>query len=227
MFEKNQIMKKFLFLFSLTLVVISAQSQTSFYEHPEFPQRAKTHNVIAILPFDVSVNLRPKEMKDMTADQIATMAESESKGVQNALFSWFLKRKNQGRLELDVQPPQTTNAKLLREGITSEVLAAYEPSEICEILGVDAYISGAMATNKLMSQGTAVVMTLLVGASAGPQVTMTLNIYEGASNELMCNYQKKLTGSGFNTNQDMVNVLMRKASRRIAYTSSLGEDYED
>ena len=215
---------KNILLFSFVLIVMSAQSQTSFYEHPEFARRATTHEGIAILPFDVSVTLRPKEMKDMTADQLATMAESESKGVQNALFSWFLKRKKQGRIEQDVQPPQTTNAKLIRAGITSEVLAAYEPSEICEILGVDAYISGAMATNKLMSQGTAVVMTLLLGASAGPQVTMTLSIYEGASNELMCNYQKKLTGSGFNSNQDMVNILMRKASRRIAYTSGFGEE---
>lgn len=215
---------KQLLLFSLVLVAFSAQGQTSFYEHPEFPQRASTHEVIAILPFDVSINLRPKDMKDMSADQIATMAESESKGVQNALFSWFLKRKKQGRFSQDVQPPQTTNAKLLRAGITSEVIAAYEPSEICEILGVDAYIGGSMATNKLMSQGAAVVTTLLLGASVGPQVTMTLNIYEGSSNELMCNYQKKLTGSGFNSNQDLVNVLMRKASRRIAYTSSFGEN---
>ena len=208
------------FLFTINS---DAKAQTSFYEHPDFASKAPSHQTIAILPFDVSVNLRPKDMKGMTKDQIESMEESESKGVQSALFSWFMKRKKQGRFNQEVQSPQKTNAKLLRAGITPELMAAYEPSEICEILGVDAYFGGTMATNKLMNQGAAIASQILLGASVGPQVTLTLSVYEGESNELMCNYQKKLTGSGFSTNQDLINVLMRKASRRIAYTSSIGE----
>lgn len=212
--------KNFLALAVLVVSSSSTTAQTTFFEHPDFPRKALQHEKIAFLPFEVSVNLRPKEMKNMTQEQLESMKESEAQGVQSALFSWFMKRKDQGRLTIDVQSPQMTNAKLMRAGITRELVAAYEPSEICEILGVDAIVTGTLATNRLMSQGTAVAMQLLIGASAGPQVTMTLSIYEGESNELMCNYQKKLTGSGFSSNQDMVNILMRKASRRIAYTAS-------
>ena len=114
-----------------------------------------------------------------------------------------------------------TKAKLLRAGITIELMAAYTPQELCEILGVDAIIMGTFETNKPMSQGAAIAMNVLFGfAGVTEKALINLSIYEGENGALMCNYQKNLAGGMGSSTEDLINILMRKASRRIAYTKT-------
>ena len=129
-----------LLIFSVLIISTTTFSQTNFYEDPSFEAIALTHDIIAILPFDASVTLRPKDMKDITPEQLDRMEISEGEGIQSAMHSWFLKRKKQGKLRIDVQPAMVTKAKLLRAGITIELMAAYTPQELCEILVVDAIL---------------------------------------------------------------------------------------
>ena len=206
-------------LLSMFLLNIQASSQTNFYEDPSFDAISLTHNIIAILPFDATVTLRPKEMKDITPEQLTRMEEAEGKGIQSGMHSWFLKRKKQGKVRIDVQSPNVTTAKLLRAGITAEQMAAYLPQELCELLEVDAIIMGTFETNKPMSQGAAIAAQLLFGfGGATEKVIINLSIYEGLNGTLMCNYQKNLGGGLGSSTEDLINVLMRKASTRIAYT---------
>ena len=206
----------------LTLVHLGAYAQTNFYEDPRFDALAKTHEEIAILPFDATVTLRPKEMKDITPEQLARMEEAEGEGIQNAMHSWFLKRKKRGSLTVNVQSPSVTRAKLLKEGITKETLPAYEPKELCELLGVDAIISGTFETNKPMSQGAAIAVAVIFGGfGATEKAIVNMNVYEGENGELMCSYMKNLAGGLGSSTEDLINVLMRKASRRIAYTKGI------
>jgi len=210
-----------LLLFSVLILSTTTFSQTNFYEYPSFEAIALTHDIIAILPFDASVTLRPKDMKDITPEQLDRMEISEGEGIQSAMHSWFLKRKKQGKLRIDVQPAMVTKAKLLRAGITIELMAAYTPQELCEILGVDAIIMGTFETNKPMSQGAAIAMNVLFGfAGATEKALINLSIYEGENGALMCNYQKNLAGGMGSSTEDLINILMRKASRRIAYTKT-------
>lgn len=210
-----------LLIFSVLILSTTTFSQTNFYEDPSFEAIALTHDIIAILPFDASVTLRPKDMKDITPEQLDRMEISEGEGIQSAMHSWFLKRKKQGKLRIDVQPAMVTKAKLLRAGITIELMAAYTPQELCEILGVDAIIMGTFETNKPMSQGAAIAMNVLFGfAGTTEKALINLSIYEGENGALMCNYQKNLTGGMGSSTEYLINILMRKASRRIAYTKT-------
>lgn len=199
-----------------------ALSQTNFFEDPRFPSVAKTHDVIAILPFDARVTLRPRQMRDVTPEQLDRMEKAEGDGIQGAMHSWFLKRKKRGSLRIDVQSPNVTNAKLLKNGVTPELMAAYEPKELCEILGVDAVIMGTFDTNKPMSQGAAIALGVLFGISGSTEkAIINLNVYDGETGDLMCSYMKNINGGMGSTSEDLVNVLMRKASRRIAYTKNI------
>jgi len=82
-------MKKiFSILFFITLIFQSV-GQTSLFEHPKFDEIAKTHKTIAILPFQTSVELRPKQMKEMTKEQLHDLEKSEAKSIQMAMYSWF------------------------------------------------------------------------------------------------------------------------------------------
>lgn len=201
------------------MIGLSAKAQTSLYTHPNFDNIARDHQIIAVLPFEATVSLRPKDMERMSAEDIAKMEESEGKSIQSAMYSWFLKRKKRGKLLVDVQTIAETNALLNKAGITQDNLSEFTPKEIAGLLGVDAVIMGTYETNKPMSEGAATALGLVFGVW-GPtnQATVNLFIYNGVDGEVLTNYLKQVSGSMGSSPDDLINVLMRKASRRIAYT---------
>lgn len=213
-------MKRIAFiLVALLFTGLTAYSQTHLYENPAFDEIAKDHQIIGIIPFKASVTLRPKEMKDMTPEQLERMEKSEGKGLQAALYSWFLKRKKRGKLTVEVQDISTTNALLNRAGITYENYENYTPAEIADILEVDAVIMGKFETNKPMSEGASAALGLLVGYYGNTnKAVVNLFIYNKTNGELLVNYHKSVSGSLGSSTEGLINILMRKASRRIAYT---------
>ena len=194
-------------------------AQTRLYENPNFDQIAKTHQVIAILPFKTSITLRPKAMKELTPEQIEIMERNEGENIQSALYSWFLTRQKRGSLTVKVQDISATNAKLLQSDITAEVIPTLTPQQLAGILEVDAIIMGTFSTDKPMSDGAAVALGVLIGVW-GPtnMAVVNLFIYNAEDGEVLVNYNKGVSGSSFNTPDQLINILMRKASRRIAYT---------
>ena len=128
-------MKNIIFLTVLLSFQVLGFSQTNFFEDPRFPALAATHETIAILPFDATVTLRPRQMKDISPEQLERMEIAEGEGIQGAMHSWFLKRKKRGSLKVDVQAPNVTRAKLLKAGVTPEMLPASEPKKSVKFWG--------------------------------------------------------------------------------------------
>lgn len=196
-----------------------AYAQTHLYENPDFDRLTASHEIIAIVPFKTSVTLRPKQMKDITPEQLQKMEEAEGLSIQSAMYSWFLKRDKRQKLKVKVQDPNTTNALLRRNNITPEYIADYTPDELAEILDVDAVILGTFETNKPMSEGASVALGMLVGFYGSTnKAIINLSIYNAEQGELLVNYNKAVSGSIGSSTEDLINVLMRKASRRISYT---------
>ena len=214
-------MKK-LVLFIFTIFFSnSIISQTNLFENPNFDKIAKDHKVIGVIPFKASVTLRPKQMKDITSEQLERMEKSEGESIQSAMYSWFLKRKKRGKLTVDVQNPATTNAKLKKAGINLDNYENYTPPELAKILEVDSIIMGTYETNKPMSEGASIALGLLIGFwGATNSAIINLSIYNAADGELLVNYNKKVRGNIGSDNDDLINIIMRKASRRIAYTKN-------
>lgn len=202
------------------LIPISIFSQTHLYENPEFDQIAKTHKIIAMTPFKTQVKLRPKQMKDMTADQLDRLEKSEGESIQTAMYSWFLKRKKRGDMQtVEVQDPKTSNAILKRQGIDYNNITEYTPQELAKILEVDAVITGNFETNKPMSEGASVALGLLIGFwGTTNNATVNMSVHNAEDGVLLWNYNKIVRGSLGSSTEDLINVLMRKASRRLAYT---------
>ena len=209
-------------LLLFTLIIFSNNlifSQTNLFENPDFDEIAKNHKIIGVIPFKTSVTLRPKQMKDITPEQLDRMEKSEGESIQSAMHSWFLKRKKRGTLSVDVQNIETTNAKLKKAGVNIENYETFTPLELAKILEVDAIIMGTFETNKPMSQGASVALGLLIGFwGATNSATINLNIYNALDGILLIFHNKKVRGSIGSDNDDLINTLMRKASRRIAYT---------
>lgn len=212
-------MKKIVGLF-LVLVSFVANAQTNLYENPQFDEIAKKHKSIAILPFKATVKLRPKQMEKMTTDQFKRLELTEGKSIQTAMFSWFLKRKKRGDLSsIEVQDPNKTTAILRKKKITQENQSNYTPEELAKILGVDAIISGSYETNKPMSEGASLALGVLVGFfGATNSATINMSVHNATDGVLLWNYNKKVRGGIGSSTDDLINTLMRKASRRLSYT---------
>ena len=213
-------MKNLLFVFTLFIVGTTTNAQTNLYENPEFDNIAKSHKIIAVVPFKTQVKLRPKQMKDMTNEQLERLEKAEGEGIQTAMYSWFLKRKKRGKLEnIEVQDPKTTTALLKRNDISYDNITDFTPQELAKILGVDAIISGDFETNKPMSEGASVALGLLVGFwGSTNNAVVNMSVHNAEDGVLLWNYNKKVRGSIGSSPEDLINTLMRKASRRLSYT---------
>lgn len=213
---------KNLFTILVFAFVVNLNAQTNLYENPEFDKIAKTHKIIAITPFKTQVKLRPKQMKDMTSEQLDRLEKAEGEGIQTAMYSWFLKRKKRGDMKtIEIQDPKTTTALLNKKEINYNNITNYTPQELAQILGVDAVITGEFETNKPMSEGAAAVLGLLIGFwGSTNSAVINMSVHNSEDGVLLWNYNKKVNGSMGSSTEDLINVLMRKASRRLSYTKN-------
>ncbi|MEJ6791881.1 MAG: hypothetical protein QNK89_03865 [Lacinutrix sp.] len=130
-----------------------------------------------------------------------------------------MKRKKRGKMKVDVQDPKRTNALLKKEGITYENIEDQLPEDLAKLLGVDAIISGDYETNKPMSDGAPIALGLVFGFFGSTNsAIVNMSIHNASDAELLWNYHKKVKGSIGSSPEDLVNILMRKASRRLGYT---------
>jgi len=135
------------------------------------------------------------------------------------MHSWFLKCKKRGKLKVDVQDPKRTIALLKKENITYENIQDQLPEDLAKLLGVDAIISGDYETNKPMSDGASIALGLVFGFFGSTNsAIVNMSIHNATDAELLWNYHKKVKGSIGTSPEDLVNILMRKASRRLGYT---------
>jgi hypothetical protein len=147
------------------------------------------------------------------------MQKDEALDIQKAMHSWFLTRKKRGSFDKNIQTPIRTNALLKKAGIDIHSLNEYLPSELGEILGVECIIMGTFETSKPMSDAASIAIGAIFGAFGATQsATCNIDFYNVSDDELVVNYLKNIRGSLGSNSQDLINILMRKVTRRIPYT---------
>lgn len=195
-------------------------AQKEIYLNPEFQNYARDHKTIAILPFSAKINMRPKQMATMSPESLEKLQLAEGLAVQSALHTYYLKRKEQGkiRMNLEVQPDRTTNVLLKKAGVTEDNIDQYTIPELAAILGVQSIVHGSLSTDKPMSDAASVSLGLLVGYyGATNNGDITINISDGSTGTLLWKYDKTLSRSLGSDTQTVINTLMRKASKKWPY----------
>ena len=219
--KKHLIMKKHLLIILLFFISTEINAQTKLYVHEDADDYVKKTNTIAILPMQVTVKLRAKELKDFTVEQREQMNKDEALGIQRAMYSWFLTRKKRGTMLVDnIQSPDQTNAILKKNGIDIHSYNDKLPNELGEILNADVIITGSFETSKPMSVGASIGLAILGAWGPTQSATMNMNFTNTSDNELIVNYYKNIKGGLGSSAEDLINVLMRKVSRRIPYTGA-------
>jgi hypothetical protein len=202
------------------LVATLLMACPKIYKAPEFDAALAKHKTVAILPADVSIKLRPNEMKKTTTEQLNDMAAKTGYAIQDKMYSWFLRRSDKYNYTVTFQDVTRTNALLKQAGIDYSNLDAKDRTELAALLGVDAVLQNRSSMDKPMSDGAAVALGVVFGVwGSTNQVQTTINIHDGKSGSLLWKYDYLATGSVGSSADNLVNALMRNASKKFPYAT--------
>ncbi|GGE95644.1 hypothetical protein [Hymenobacter cavernae] len=206
-------------LASALVVLLLTSCGPSIYLAQDFRSYAPKHKKVAILPAAVTMQLRPNQAKNTTAEQQATMEQQSGTNFQEKIYSWLLRRSQQRGYTVEFQDVTQTNALLRENHIAYAELRSHTAQELAKMLGVDAVLTTSVRTTKPMSDGAAVAIGLIAGAwGATNQANITVNINESDAGKLLWKYDYVAAGSVFSSTENIVDALMRNASKKFPYT---------
>jgi len=195
----------------LTLICLTGFGCAKIYYSPDAKTLANRHHKIALIPPKVSIT--PRKNTDLSA--LEKQQKLESTNFQQEMYSWLLKRKMQNKIRVDILDLETTHAKLFNIGYPGE--KALTPSELAEVLGVDAVLTSNFALSKPISEGGAIALGVIFGVWAPTnEVIVNVEIHDRNKEKLIWSFSHKLSGSTFSTSGRLVDELMRNASKKNA-----------
>jgi len=207
-------MNKVIFFFTSMVILLSCGPQ--IYKASSLDQSKKKVKTIAIIPFVSTIDIK-KLPKGVTAESIRESEEKTGYNVQSNVYSEFLKRMSKDEYTVKFQDVDKTNALLHKENIKYGDIALKDKAELCQLLGVDAVISGKILMSKPMSDGTAVAVAFIFGAWGTTNETkVTLTIHD-KSGELQWKYDHLASGSLGSNPESLTKSLMKNASRKFPY----------
>ncbi|UYZ63175.1 hypothetical protein [Hymenobacter weizhouensis] len=197
----------------------------NIYLANDFRAYAPKHKTVAILPAAVTMQLRPNQARNTSAEQMRDMEFKTGLDFQDRIYAWLLRRSSQRGYTVQFQDVMQTNSRLRESGIPFEELRAHSPQELAKLLGVDAVLTTSVRTNKPMSDGAALALgaaSLLLGGGgyggATNEANISVTIHESDAGKLLWKYDFVAAGSVGSSTEGVVNALMRNASKKFPYT---------
>jgi len=206
-------MKKIIPLFAF-LIITLASAQKNIYENRKFDELSENHNVLAIVPFIANLDLK----RNVNQEELKSLAKREGYAVQNALETYFSKRKKRKKFNVEFQNIEDTNAILSQNGIKYDNLDIYTITQLCKILKVDGIISGNLSLNILLSKGVPTDFNLLDYFSGDANYgRIGVKVSDGNSGKLLWKYEKAITKKTGKNTTELIDRMMKLASRKFPY----------
>ena len=199
-----------IYFFVLLALVSLASCAPKIYQTPDATLRARAQSIIAIAPPTVSISAQ----KNVDADALREQQNAESLTFQGEMYSWLLRRKQQGKIIAGIQDVATTNALLAEAGWPGRTLT---PAEMMRVLQVDEMVTSNYRLSNPMSKGSAIALGVLTGVyGATDKASATLSIYDKENGEMIWNYDHSFSGS-FTSPEQLVESLMKNASKKLPH----------
>ena len=199
---------------SVVLLIVATlflQSCAKVFYAPDARYLANNQKIIAIVPPKVSIAAKKK----VDAVALIEQQKTESINFQREMYSWMLKRKMQGKIFVDIQDVETTNALLTAAGFQDARLLT--PADLSRVLNVDGILTSNYSLSKPISEGAAIALAVLAGWWAPTnEAVASLSIHDSGSGKMIWNYDHKLSSS-LSSPARLVDELMRQASRKMPY----------
>ncbi|WP_343485809.1 hypothetical protein [Allomuricauda sp. d1] len=206
-------MKQYLLiLFFLTGTFL--QAQKDIYESPRFDELSEEHEVLAIVPFITQLKLDSGQSQN----EVKELAEREGYAVQDALESYFSRRKKRKKFNVEFQNTENTNALLLKNNINYDNIDVYTVKELSDILGVDGIISGNLDLNILLSKGVPTDFNILDFFSGEANYgRIGIKVSDGQTGKLLWRYENNITKKTGKNTMELIDKMMKKATRKFPY----------
>tara|TARA_R110000868_G_scaffold2277_1_gene16969 strand:- start:19730 stop:20392 length:663 start_codon:yes stop_codon:yes gene_type:complete len=196
------------------LICLGASAQKNIYESEKFDELSRNHDNLAIIPF-----LTNLELKDQISnEELKDLEKKEGYAVQDALETYFSKRKKKKKFSVEFQNIKNTNAILKQNGISYENIDIYSVKELSEILGVDGIISGTLDLNVLLSKGVPTefsIMDYIKGSANYGRIGVKIS--DGTTGKLLWKYEKQINKKSGKNTTDLIELMMKLASRKFPY----------
>jgi len=200
-------MKKYVFI----IISCILSSCASVYITKEGQALADKHQVVAILGPKVGF----KAKRNVDSESLKEAQRTTSIEIQNEIYKFMLKRKQQGYFKVDIQDVEETNVILRRSNYDGYNLTT---SEICKLLEVDAVIFSNFNLAQPTSQGAAIAASVLLGVNtATNKASASMSIKDCSNNSMIWNYDHKFSGGIGSSSARLVESLMRNASKKMPY----------
>lgn len=184
----------------------------TIYEHPDLKKIASKHKNIAILPSTLII-INPD--KDITSEMLKTKELAKGKIFQQEIYTYLLKTKSKSDSKIIIQDIKTTNILLKRK--KHQDISETTAEELYKTLEVDAFFYSNFSVSKPMSEGGAIVSTIFLGSGTTNEVLATVNLTDGATDELLWEYNHKMSGGIGSSESMLVENLMRDAASKMPY----------
>ncbi len=205
---------KNILLIILTLSFLSVSAQKNIYESEKFDELSQDHNNLAIIPFLTNLELKD----EISSEELKDLEEKEGYAVQDALETYFSKRKKKKKFSVEFQNIKNTNAILKQNGISYDNIDVYSVKELAQILEVDGIISGTLDLNVLLSKGVPTEFSLLDYINGDANYgRIGVKISDGITGKLLWKYEKQINKKSGKNTTDLIDLMMKLASRKFPY----------
>ena len=210
-----------IFLLLCLLCFWDATAQKNIYESQKFDDLTEDHQILAIIPFLTNLDLEDS----ITEQELRSREEKEGYAVQNALETYFSRRKKRKKFNVEFQNIKNTNALLFQNDIHYGNIDVHTVKELSKILGVDGIISGNLDLNVLLSDGVdtdfSFVDYFLGDADYG---RIGVKISDGDTGKLLWKYEKEINKKSGKNTDDLIDRMMKLAARKFPYDREKRKD---
>ncbi len=131
-------------IFFLFLALLLGSCSREAYKTAGYEELAPAHQLIAVAPVQTITTGRiPPEV---TEEMIEQIEDAESQAFQISLFNEIARRSGSraGEIQINLQHYSETNKRLREAGFSPRESLGLSPTELAEILGVDAVVSATV-----------------------------------------------------------------------------------
>jgi len=196
---------------ALMFVLLSSSCAKTFYSVDSKVLAQKHHRSVAVMPSYISI--APKGVyRKAVAEALEQQETIEALNFQKAIYAWMFKSKSNGKVNVDIQDIEETNAKLKNAGYPETLLT---DARLCEILGVDGIISSNFELTKPLSTSDVIAIAVATGIwLPADEVRGTIAIIDCANRKIIWSYQRKIEGEDLKT---ITNSFMKGAGKKMPY----------
>lgn len=200
--------------------LLAGCSTATIYTASDFDAHKAGHDSIALLPFVVNID-KTNMGRAISSVDVQQLEDQQAETFQRELYTQFLQYVQRGQIDVEIQDINKTNTLLQKQKKATPSAQTAGPlakDDICNILHVDAVVSGSMTLSKPMGNAAAIASEVLLNyVGATNEGNLSIQVHESTNGKLMWSYDHEVQGGLLSSPDALAEHLMRGVARTFPY----------